>query len=91
MKKYRSDLATDKMKQARNTIRALRRNYKLSGDIVRILKWNKESGNVVVGFGGAEFEADVENISDMKLQFLLHLHQYRINQHAKRINYGDSR
>ena len=87
MKKYRSDLATDKMKQAR----ALRRSYKLSGDTVRILKWNKEAGSIVIGFDGAEFESDVENISDMKLQFLLHLHQYRINQHARRINYDRSR
>ena len=87
MKKYRSDLATDKMKQARNAIRALRRNYKLSGDVVRILKWNKEAGGIIVKFDGAEFEVDVENIPAIELQFLLHLHQYRINQHARRINY----
>ena len=87
MKKYKSDLATDKMKQARNLIRAWRRNYNLSGDVVRILKWNKETGNIVVWFDGAEFEVVVENSHAIELQLLLHLHQYYIRQHARRMNY----
>ena len=91
MKKYRSDLATDKMKQARNAIRALRRNYKLSGDIVRILKWNKESGGIVVKFGDVEFEVDAEDMLAIESQFVLHLHCYRINQHARRIKYDSNR
>ena len=87
MKKYLIDLPTDRMKQMRNSIRAFRRNYNLSGDTVRILKWNKGLGRLVIRFGGADFEVDVENLHAIELQLLLHLHQYRINQHTRRINY----
>ena len=88
MKKYEIDLMTLHMKQARNLIRSFRRKYNLSGDTVRILEWRKDVENIiVVKFDAARFEEKVDNLKSIQLQLFLHLQQYRINQHTRRLKY----